>query len=165
MIVEGTRVTYAGDTDPFQEVGALGRVVALSGDAAHVQWTTGPKTGSIDLVETYELLPARTTLAFEATTVTAAFDDALEMAAAPSLQVRAVYDEAGPEGLVAALDEAGHLPALAEYVEDALGRLGAQLRGDAHLSGILASLEPDEAESVVSRLASMLVADRTEESD
>lgn len=162
MIVEGQQVAYAGDTDPFNEVGSLGKVVAMSGAAAHVQWTTGPKAGSIDLVETYELVERRTAstaITRDATTM-GSFDAALDMPATETISVRATYDDTGEDGLVTALNEAGHLAVLAEYVDEAVGHLASRIRGDLTLGEVLAQLEQDEAESLVARVASVLLNDR-----
>lgn len=162
MIVEGGKVIYAGDTDPFQEVGARGKVVALAGTAAHVQWTTGPKQGSIDLVETFELLPDRT--GKEATSQPVnSFDNALDMPRLVTVAVRDTYDDLGEDGLVNALSEAGHLAMLSEYVDEAVGHLAARVRQDPALGDILSQLEPDEADGLVGRVASLLLTDRLTE--
>lgn len=157
MIVEGQRVIYAGDTDPFQQVGATGKVIALSGQAAHVQWLDGPKVGQIDLTQQYELLPERTA-AEQAPMST--FDSALDSPVTATLSVRATYDESGEEGVVNVLAEAGHLAMLSEYVDEAVGTLSARIRQDPMLGDVLAQLEPDEADCLISRVASALFTDR-----
>lgn len=157
MIVEGAKVTYAGDTDPYNEVGSNGRVVALSGTAAHVRWLDGPKTGSIDLVEQFELVEARGN---STQTVAASFDAALDMPDSAVVAVRDTYDELGEEGLLNALNEAGHLATLSGYVEEAVSTLSARVREDISLGTVLAQLESDEADSLVGRVASVLLTDR-----
>jgi hypothetical protein len=161
MITEGQQVAYAGDTDPFNEVGSLGRVVAVSGQAAHVQWTSGPKVGSVDFVEQFELVEARGPAQSETTGMS--FDATLDMPTSASLQVRAAYDEAGEDGLVLALDEAGHLAMLAEYADRALEALVGDLRADPSFREVLGQLEADEADTVVSRVATVLLGDRIKE--
>lgn len=158
MIVEGCKVTYAGDTDPYNEVGAHGRVIALSGQAAHVQWTDGPKTGAIDLVDQYELIEDRSATGTQ--TVSASFDAALGIPDNSVVAVRDTYDELGEEGLLNALSEAGHLAVLSEYVEDCVGTLAARVREDQSLGTVLSQLEQDEADSLVGRVASVLLTDR-----
>lgn len=157
MIVEGAKVTYAGDTDPYNEVGSHGRVVALSGTAAHVQWTDGPKTGAVDLVEQFELVEDRGN---STQTVAASFDAALDMPDSAVVAVRDTYDELGEEGLLNALNEAGHLAMLSGYVEEAVNTLSARVREDISLGTVLAQLESDEADSLVGRVASVLLTDR-----
>lgn len=160
MIAEGRKVAYAGE-DPFNEVGAPGQVVALSGLHAHVMWTGGPKQGQIDLVEQNEIVEQRQHTAV-ADTLGSGFDNSLDMVG-PGLQVRATYDEYGEEGLVSALSESGHLAVLAEYVDEAVGHLSARLRTDVGLVDVLAQLEADEQDSLVGRVASVLLTDRLEE--
>lgn len=175
MIVEGSKVAYAGDTDPFQEVGSLGKVIALSGDAAHVQWLSGPKSGSIELIQQYELVPDRSQQQGQqgqqdqqralVGSLMNSFDNALDMPASETISVRATYDDLGEEGLVNALSEAGHLAMLSEYVDDAVGYLAARVRQDPGLGDILAQLEADEADGLVGRVASLLLSDRLNEED
>ena len=154
---EGQKVAYAGDSDPFNEVGSLGRVVALSGTCAHVQWTSGPKTGQIDLVEQFELVPDRKVVSAQASS----FDQALDMVGTTeTIQVRATYDEQGEEALVNALSEGGHLATLSPYVEDVVGLLATKVRQDPILGGVLAELEADEVDSLVHRVAAVLLNDR-----
>lgn len=158
MIVEGQKVTYAGDTDPYNEVGAHGKVVALSGTAAHVMWTDGPKTGAVDLVEQFELLPDRSAAFTQS--VAASFDAALDLPDNSVVAVRDTYDEQGEEGLVTALNEAGHLAMLSAYVEEAASHLASRIREDPALGTVLSQLEADEADSLVGKVASVLLTDR-----
>lgn len=164
MIVEGMRVAYAGDSDPFQDVGALGKVLSLSGGCAHVLWESGPKANSIDLIDLNDLVEhgraSRMAAAAAQTFSDNAFADTLDMPAIPTLQVRATYDEEGEEGLLTALSEAGRLAVLAEYAEEAISLVAARIRQDPEFSGVLAQLDPDEANGVVSRVASLVLQER-----
>ena len=156
-MIEGQRIAYAGEDDPFNEVGSLGRVIAVSGTAAHVQWTSGPKTGQIDLVEQNDLVPDRPTVTAQASS----FDMALDMVSpTDTIQVRATYDEQGEEGLVNALSETGHLAMFSEYVEDAISTLSSRLRQDPSLMTVLSELDSDEADGLVGRVAALLLTDR-----
>jgi hypothetical protein len=157
MIVEGQKVAYAGE-DPYMAVSDKGKVLAVSGTAAHVQWLTGSRAGQIDLVEQHELVPDRSAGA-QPTTLAAAFDNTLDMVGSPAIQVRATYDEVGEQGLVTALDEAGHLAVLQAYVEEAVGHLASRIRHDPTLANVLAQLESDEADGLVGRVASLLLTD------
>lgn len=170
MIVEGMAVAYAGD-DPFQDVGSLGKVVALSGSAAHVMWQSGPRINTVELVDLNDLVAHRgakeaqqARMQAQAFTDTA-FADTLDMPAIPMLQVRATYDEDGEEGLLSALSEAGRLAVLAEYAEEAVGLVATRIRNDPEFASVLAQLDPDEAASVVSRVASVVLRDRISEED
>lgn len=165
MIVEGMRVAYAGDSDPFQDVGSLGRVLSLSGSAAHVQWEDGPKRGDIDLVDLNDLVEQRRTAGAAPSFADTAFADTLDVPSIPALQVRATYDEEGEEGLLTALSESGRLGVLAEYAEEAVGIVATRIRQDPEFSMVLSQLDPDEASSVVSRVASLVLRDRISEED
>lgn len=168
-MMEGQRVAYAGDTDPFNEVGSLGKVIALSGLAAHVQWTSGPKQGSIDLVEQNELVTSTDPIQAQAhSSQSDLFDYSLGAEAAlvsvpVSLQVRAVFEESGEDGVLNMLSEAGHLAMLDAYAEEAVGHLSARVRQDPNVSSILAQLAPDEAEMLVTKMASTLLTERLQE--
>lgn len=155
MIREGQRVRYAGDTDPFNEVGSEGKVLAISGTAGHVQWTTGPRVGQIDLVEEHELVPLRPGQ------VEASTPSPQQVHA--GLMIRAVYDEVGEEGLVNALSETGHLAMADNAVEEALDHLVASIRQNPVLGEVLGQLEADEADSLAERMASVLLSDRLKE--
>lgn len=163
MISEGCGVAYAGDADPFNQVGSLGKVVALSGSAAHVLWIDGPKVGQVDLVEQHELVErqGRATAALD--TIASGFDNSLDMPEGTGLQVRATYDEYGEDGLVNVLSETGHLAVLSEYVDEAVGTLATRIRGDINLRQVLTELEADEADSLVGKVAAVLLTDRLED--
>lgn len=165
-MIEGEKVAYAGDTDPFNRVGASGKVIAISGSAAHVQWTAGPKMGQIDLVEQHELVPDRgapVTASAGLETFDAALGIASEEEHAPRLSVQAIYDEVGEEGLLNVLSEAGHLSMVAEYAEEVLDHLVARVRQTPALEAVLSQLEGDEQESLLERIAVIALNDRLKE--
>lgn len=166
MIVEGSRVSYAGD-DPLQDVGSQGRVVSLSGTCAHVQWYSGPKTSMIELEDLNDLVEFRGSQSAAAQAqieaqafADNAFADTLDMVSLPSMAVRAVYDDEGEDGLLVALSEAGRLAVLAEYAEEAVGLVATRIRQDPEFAAVLAQLDPDEANGMVFRVASLVLADR-----
>lgn len=158
MIVEGTRVVYAGDTDPFQSVGAPGRVVAMSGDHAHVQWLGGPKSGGLDLVDLNELVVDRQH------TARAAAEPVLGTMTTSAALVRSSYDEQGETGVLAVLNETGHLAGLTGEAEDAVLTLCGRIASDASVSEALSALEVDERDVVVAKIAHALLTDRLRES-
>lgn len=163
MIVEGQRVAYAGDGDLYLRVGDTGKVIAVSGSCAHVMWRTGAVAGQISLVEQDELVPDRAPGHIAGAASGALFDDTLDMPTTPTISVRATYDALGEDGLLSALNEAGHLAMMTEYVEEAVGMIVARLKADPTLSPLLGQLEVDESESLVGRVASVLLADRLQE--
>ncbi len=163
MIAEGAKIIYAGDTDPLQEVGAPGKVIALSGDAAHVQWSGGPKVGSVDLVPLHELVADRQQAKALISTHQPYFEASLEALDTPSLRVRATYDERGEDGVVNTLDEYGHLATLAGFAEMAVLTLIGQILTDDTLAPALAALEADERDLVAAKVAATLLADQLRE--
>lgn len=163
MITEGSKVTYAGE-DPFQDVGSIGKVVSAAGTYSHVMWESGPKGGMIEVVDNDDLLPYRDKpVTARRTTVADGFDSTLDMPGMPVLAVRSTYDEDGEEGLVTALNEAGRLAVLAEYAEEALSHIATRVRQDPAIAEVLAQLEPDEADSLVGRVSSLVLMDRMED--
>lgn len=164
MIAEGSKVAYAGD-DPFQDVGSLGKIVSLSGSCAHVLWQDGPKVGMIEMIALDDLLPRTEDRSRQATTVQEGFESSLDMPGMPVLAVRDTYDEDGEDGLVTALDEAGRIATLAEYAEEAISQVAARIRTDPGLVEVLGQLESDEANSLVDRLAGLVLMDRVGEGE
>lgn len=155
MIIEGRKAVYTGDDLSFEH-GASCTVLALSGLAAHVQWLDGPRTGSVDLVDTASLSQGVLAPSM-ATQISEEFDASLDVEASTTTSAREAYDAYGEDGLLAALNEAGHLATLTPYVEDALGGLTASLRHDPGLSVALGFLDDDERETVLSAVARTLL--------
>lgn len=160
MITEGRRVKYAGD-DPFQDVGSFGRVVALSGMAAHIMWENGPKSGSLELTDLNDLIEVEAgQLAASGTplSTSAQYDLSLDMMN-PGIEVRATLEEGGVEGLLNTLSESGHLAVLAVYADEAIGMLAARIRQDPGLIDVLSQLSPEEETSLVAKVASSMLAE------
>lgn len=182
MIVEGQKVCYAGDADPFNEVGAPGRVLAVSGDAAHVQWTGGPKAGSIDLVEANDLVADRNHTAslladpqpYLGDRVAHASHEQAEQFYATSargvadhtsrMQVRAAYDDHGEDGVLSVLDETGVLATLASHAEYMHQHLIGAVHADDHMRTAMVGLEVDERDVVVAKVVTALLTDLLKES-
>lgn len=165
MIAEGQRVLYAGDADPFNEVGSPGKVIAVSGEAAHVQWTGGPKQGSIDLMESHEIVADRQQATAALDGDRAFFTQALAHTAdSTQMQVRASYDEHGESGAISALDESGVMAVLAPYAEYVHQDLLGKVHADSHMRSALAGLESDERDVVVGRVVATLLTDLLKES-
>lgn len=160
MIAEGQKVAYAGD-DPMQDVGSVGKVLQMSGhEAAHVHWETGPRTGSVELVDANDLVTSSSTTASLAQAIEAdSFASSVGVADAFSMQVRAAFDDGGETSVVTALEESGHLALLAAEAEEAVLMLGARIRMDAQIAPLLATLDIDEQDVVVSKVAVTLLGD------
>jgi hypothetical protein len=171
MFVEGQKVVYAGEVDPFNEVGSLGRVVSSSGEyAAHVQWTSGPKVGQIELVDANDIVHDRNqteALLSQSQPFLAGLQQShpeAQQVTLPGLQVRAAYDAHGEAGAVTALDETGVLAVLATHAEEVVSMLVGKVGADAHMRAAMAGLEVDEQDVVVTRVVATLLADQLRES-
>lgn len=161
--MEGSKVRYVGE-DAMIGAGALGKVLSAAGSSGqHVRWEEGIRRGQIDLVATYDLVPAEA--ARQGTmSVQAQFDDSLDMPMLSTLAVRDTYDEYGEDGLLNVLGDTGHLSTLAEYAEQAITMMSSHIRGDVTFQTILAQLDEPEAQSLVSRVAVNLLTATVEES-
>lgn len=161
---EGQRVAYVGE-DTMVGVGALGKVLASAGSSQHVQWLEGDRAGQVDLVPNEDLVDHRTAKQAAGTSVAAEFEDALDVPAILSVAVRETYDNYGEEGLLNALDEAGHLATLSEYAGEAISHVAGRLRQDPDFSAVLGQLDEFEAESLLIRVAVNLLAPDTSDED
>lgn len=164
MITEGKKVAYAGD-DPFQDIGSVGRVVAMAGSGVHVMWETGPKTATLELIDINDLVERGSvgvTASGTPASTSAQYDLSLEMMG-PGLQVRAALDEAGTDGLITVLAESGHLAVLADYAEEAVGLMAARIRQDPGFIDVLAQLDPEEQNTLVAKVSTQMLAECIEE--
>lgn len=159
---EGQKVAYVGD-DVMVGVGTLGKVLASAGSAQHVQWLDGARTGQVDLIPADDLVPYRMAQRNEDGSVAAQFEATLDMPSMVTVSVRDTYDTYGEEGLLNALDDAGHLATLSEYANDAISTVAGRLRQDPTFALVLGQLDEFEAESLLVRVAVGLLAPATEE--
>ncbi len=153
MIAEGQSVKYAGD-DPFTEVGTKGKVIALSGSLAHVQWQEGAKRNQVEGVEIEDLVPNRRAAAAT-----------VETPLLTTSMIREAADEEGIPAVIDMLDDSGHLATLAPYAAEAIGFLGAQLRTDESFRSVLAAIDPSDVDALVERTATVLLASQVTEGD
>jgi hypothetical protein len=126
--------------------------LAVSSNAAHVQWHTGALQGQVELYDTGDLqsLPARRGA------VEDSLDDSLDVAGLGTFTARQLYDETGPSGLLNAMADAGKLAAFQDIAEDALALVTERLRTSASFTAMAAHLDEDEAEQMI-RLASVVL--------
>lgn len=157
MIVEGQSVSYVGD-DPMIGVGTRGSVLSVSGSSVHVQWQAGVRVSEIDLIPVDDLIPYRRTVLAEDSPA-AQIEQSFEVAPLISVAVRETYEDQGPEGVVAALDEAGHLSMLSEYANEAVGYVAMRIRQDPTFQIVLAHLDESEGEALAQTVASALIAE------
>lgn len=151
MTIEGSKVAYVGD-DVTVGVGCIGRVLASAGTSQHVQWLDGLRVGQVDLVPNEDLVDHRPAMQATAS-VAEQFEATLDVPSMVSVAVRETYDTYGEDGLINALDEAGHLATLSSYATDAIATVAGRLRQDPAFASVLGQLDDDEAESLLVRVA------------
>ena len=159
MIREGAKVSFVGEfADSGLAIGDQGLVIAASGHASHIRWTTGARVGQIDLVGNDDLVEATASRHVEAS-LASEVDESLSDRAFSRVAVRDTYDLEGPEGVLAALAEEGHLASLTDVAEEALSTVASRLREDPVLTRVLATLDADEADAFISLASTALLRD------
>lgn len=145
---EGDSVAYLGDgADGLQP--ATGTLLAFASHrAAHVKWNTGPRTGQIDAVDLYDLMPAASVAA-----LTAAAQ------AVGTMPVRRVYAAEGETGVVNYLSHIAHLAAWPRIAADALAYVSDRLQADASFEPVWEELEPEQVAKVAELAATVLLRD------
>lgn len=152
QVRDGARVAYVGDDMRTRlEIGDAGLVLACTGSASHVRWSTGAREGEIVLVPNMDLV------AQGAHDVTPLFEGSLITTA-----LRATYDERGATGVIQALGSEGHLGVLDTLVDDTLDFIAARLRNDISMQAVLDELGPDDGEAVLSVAARIVARDLVE---
>jgi hypothetical protein len=145
---DGDSVYYTGRGRDGAEIGDEGRVLAVTGVAAHVKWVSGVRTGQVSLEDTEDLEPHR------ASYVRTELDDSLELGTITVHSARQVFDDSGAEGVLELMATEGHLAMLVPAAEQALEVVSHRVRHDPSLQAIASYLDEDELEAVV-RLASI----------
>jgi hypothetical protein len=73
------------------------------------------------------------------------------------IAVRSILDRRGELGLVAALQTEGHLSSIQAVAQEALESVASWVRKDPSMREVLAQLDADEGESLVSTIATQLL--------
>lgn len=158
MLREGDVVSWVGTGAPGgPAVGDVGRVASSSGNSGHVLWTTGSRSGRVDLVAEWDVVPAPT-VPKTGHSVTASLTDSLSMDGVHTA-VRDTFEESGPAGLLSAMHALGDLACFATIAEEALILVATRLREDPQFAHTLAALDDPDADSLVSLASSVLLRD------
>lgn len=157
MIVEGSRVSYIGEPILGVVVGDNGKVVDSLPTHSHVLWACGERKGMIDLVSNEALVVSSSRATHN--TVAAEMADSLAFGTMAVEGVRAVYDEHGVTGVVGALAESGHMTMLTELADEAVLGMVTAIRSNPQVVEVLATLEPEDQDLVIERMAATLLAD------
>ena len=147
---EGQRVAFCGDPIEGLQPGDLGKVLSKSGEACHVMWSTGARSGSVTLVEGFDVVASGP--------VTSTYDG-LESGALVHVAVRDVWDSQGKVALLNALNEEGHLTGFAAIADRAMQAVAAEIRQDPSFKEVLAQLDEDEGSDLVTLATASLLRD------
>lgn len=146
---EGQKVAYVGDGDHGLAPGDRGKVLSSEPGAAHVLWMSGAQQGGTLFHTNYDLV------AHEAE----AYDTDFYGAPLVTTAVRDTFDREGPEGLLNALNEEGHLATFGSHVEEAIAMVSSRIRQEPAFIEIMAELDVDEGEEVLSMATFALLVD------
>lgn len=157
---DGQRVSYVGlDRDGFV-MGDRGQILTGDDNASHVMWSTGSKTGQVLLMDNADITPAGTR-----TTAASAepdgLDDSLEVGIG-TLGVTAArdwFDFDGEVGVLNAMAERGHLASFGAIAQEARDLVAGRIRNDPSVRAVIAQLDDEEGEAVVSLATVALLRD------
>lgn len=148
VFLEGDHVDYVGDgLDGIPP--AQGRIMAFaSKTAAHVEWTSGPRQGGIDMVSIYDLEKSASIATVQAPTVSA------------GVLVRRVMHREGSTGVLRYLSALNQLSGWEDIAAEVIGFVEAKLRSDASMDLPYETLTADEIDSLVRTSALVLLRDK-----
>jgi hypothetical protein len=152
---EGHRVAYVGDGEHGLVPGDRGKVLSAEDGAAHVLWMSGVAQGQTIFHDNYDLVSHEVE----------AFDTDFYGSPLVTTSVRETYDREGPEGLLNALNEEGHMSVLSPIAEDALGLVANKIKHEPAFIEVLGELDELEADHLVSLAAFALLRDAFGEDD
>jgi len=147
--MDGQKVAYVGDGDNDLSVGDEGKVLSAGDTGSHVMWSTGSRAGDTTLTHNMDLVVTRRTAA--------SYDNSLDSGYLVATAVRLTFDRQGARGLIASLDNEGHLSTMGGLADDAIERLSAGIRIDPSMIEVLAELDDDEGSEVVHLAAKALL--------
>lgn len=155
IIAEGARVSYVGEGEDDLEVGDQGRVVASDRGASHVVWSTGEREGRIDFISNLDITALSSPIPYED----------LDTGPLVTFAIRATYDRYGPQGLLGALADEGHLNLFMPVIEDAVMMVASRIRQDVSFQEVLSKLDAEDGSEFVIYAASALLRDAFGEDD
>lgn len=155
MIHDGCQTEYTGLGQDGLLFGDQGHVLVASGTCAHVQWKTGSRAGQVIAVDIRDL----TELGGRPHAVEAALDDSLEVAGLGTFTARQVFDEGGPEALLNAMVDSGHLSSFSSIAEEALALVTGRIRTTESVRSVVSHLDESEADEVIRLAAAALIRD------
>jgi hypothetical protein len=152
VIAEGSLVTYVGDgigRDAGLYLEDQGKVVSSTPTHSHVSWRSGALKGSIVLVSNNDLVVART-----ASTMDDSLDGPLVATA-----VQQTYEEGGARRLLSALIQEGHTAGFAAIADEVISLVASRIRQDPSFRAVLAQLDNDAGDDLISLASVSLLRD------
>lgn len=156
MIPEGSDVRYVGDGVGREAGLALddrGRVVSSTPTHSHVSWRTGALAGNIALIDNLDLVAVRTV---------AMTDDSLDTPIV-AIAARQVYEEGGAKRLLGSLVDGGHTSGFAAIAEEVFSVVASRIRQDPSFRAVLAQLDGESGDDLVSLASISLLRDAFDE--
>lgn len=151
---DGQQVSYVGMPVDGHAIGDRGQALSVAGDSAHVMWSTGARTGQVELIHSDDLVGHGA-----GRVAGSVFDDSMATAGMVTFAVRDTYDIGGPNALLDAMNDGGHLASLEAIAEDALAHVAAQVRSDPAFQAVLAQLDEREGAEFVTLTATAVLRD------
>lgn len=154
---DGQRVSYIGDGRDGLNLGDKGQVLVVEGRGSHVLWSTGARSGEVDLIDNFDLAAqgkGQTVASFDPEQ-----DDSLEVGGLHTTAVRDLYDADGEAGVLNWMVNAGHTASFQAVAEEAHSFIVARLRQDPSFQAVANNLDEEEHESVIRLAASVLLRD------
>lgn len=148
MFAEGQRVSYVGEGVDAPSIGDEGIVVALGNTASYVKMATGAKAGEFIEVSHHDLAPLARRI-----------DTDIMGGGLVSFSVREVAASQGASGLLARLRSEGHLANFDEIASTAAQVAGSLVRSDPSMQEVIANLDAQDADELVSLAVVALLRD------
>lgn len=144
---EGSRVSYVGDGDDGRALGERGQILAITGRSGHVKWADS----TITLVDLEDVAPLSSiTGAARAVTATDDLADSLDVGPIQAIGMRGLFETVGCNGVLSELTATGQLTGFPTIAEEARLYAEGRVRQDPDLSRVIAQLDPEEGDELIS---------------
>jgi hypothetical protein len=138
VFFEGQQVSFVGHpSEDGPDIGDEGLVVAAGNTASHIKFLTGARTGCFHEI-------SHSSLVLKDRAREGSLDGRLV-----NVPIRHIAASDGTQGLIDALDDAGHLGNFESMADEALRYTASLVRNDPSISEVIAQLDSDEAEDFV----------------
>jgi hypothetical protein len=157
---EGSKVTHIGTGELF---GHTGKLLARAGHGGHVKWATGPKTGCVTMVDIDDLVPANAT--HTAAVERDELEDSLEVGGLSFSAMQHMQVVEGTLGVLHFAADSGYLVNFGDIAEDVFLHTAGQLRQDPAFREVLAQLDENDGDALVTLATRSLLRDAFGDAD